>query len=65
MNHELKTAMQDLRVSMLTREYTIAIVPRGEPYATNEIDFVITHVPSGETVKLRELTSESLRGALK
>ena len=65
MQNELSWVIDGIAEAMASYRCTITTAPRGEPYATGEVNFIITHTPSGESVRLRELTADSLLEALR
>jgi len=66
MNPTIAAMLEEFADSLDIYDCTITTAPRGAAYAAGgRTAIVITHTPTGETVKLTELTPETLKEALK
>ena len=65
MNKQIKHILEHVGNALFFNDCTITTAPRGSVYAAGASEIVITHTPTGETVKLSELTPETLREVLK
>ena len=65
MTRTMRRILLYMRDQLERSDCTITTAPRGTVYFANASEIVITHTATGETVKLAELTPETLREALK
>jgi len=63
-NNHINRTLADIATTLVFNDCTITTARRGSAYAAGDVEIVITHTPTGDTVKLPELTAETIKDVL-